>query len=127
MPRRFLTPDEVAAELRVSPSVVRRLVRRGDLPAVQVGRAWRVDEDDFKRWVRRRRARVTNGRGTAGAGGALCLCGCGERTARIDARFLPGHDGKLVHRLMADEGLSFDAAREAVRRMHRPRQQQRLF
>jgi hypothetical protein len=33
----------------------------------------------------------------------------------------------MVHRLMTDDGMSFDAAREAVRRVNRPRQQQRLF
>jgi hypothetical protein len=33
----------------------------------------------------------------------------------------------MVHRLMTEEGMTFDAARENVRRVHRPRQQQRLF
>lgn len=127
MPPRFLTPQEVAAELRVSPAVVLRLVRRGDLPALRVGRAWRVAEDDLRRWIRRHR----HGRAEAGPpalnGGGLCLCGCGGRVAAAEARFLPGHGGKLVHRLMTEQGMSFDAAREAVRRVHRPRQQQRLF
>ncbi|HLW47311.1 MAG TPA: helix-turn-helix domain-containing protein [bacterium] len=123
----FLTPQEVAAQLRVSPGVVLRLLRRGDLPAVRVGRAWRVDEDEFRRWTRRRHARGSAGRAALNGRGAVCLCGCGERVVRADARFLPGHDGKMVHRLMTEEGMTFDAAREAVRRVHRPRQQQRLF
>jgi excisionase family DNA binding protein len=124
----FMTPAEVAAELRVSPAVVLRLVRRGELPAVRVGRAWRVDHDDLRRWVRRhRRGGGPIDRGTLNGRGGLCLCGCGARVAARDARFLPGHSGKMVHRLMTDEGMSFDAAREAVRRVNRPRQQQRLF
>jgi excisionase family DNA binding protein len=128
---RFLTPAEVAARLRVSPAVVLRLVRRGELPAVRVGRVWRVDEEEFRRWIRRRHTHASGfarlGRGSADGRGALCLCGCGNPVGAPDARFLPGHGGKLVHRLMTKDGMSFEAAREAVRRLHRPRQQQRLF
>ncbi|MHB8732040.1 MAG: helix-turn-helix domain-containing protein [bacterium] len=124
----FLTPEEVAAALRVSPSVVRRLLRRGDLPSVRVGRAWRVDEEDLRRWIRRRRhGGAGNGRAAFNGCGGACLCGCGSHVAAADARFLPGHSGKMVHRLMTEDGMTFDAAREAVRRVHRPRQQQRLF
>lgn len=124
----FMTPAEVAAELRVSPAVVLRLVRRGDLPALRVGRLWRVDRDDLRRWIRRHRQGVTaNARAALNGRGGLCLCGCGARVAAPDARFLPGHSGKMVHRLMTEEGMTFDAAREAVRRVNRPRQQQRLF
>lgn len=124
MTRKFLTPDEVAALLRVSPDAIRRLLRRGALPAIRVGRAWRVEEGELQRWLRRgvlRNARVVNGRG------GPCLCGCGGLTITPAARFLPGHDGKLIHRLMVEDGLTFDAAREAVRRLHRPRIQERLF
>ncbi len=124
----FLTPEEVAAELRVSPSVVLRLLRRGDLPSVRVGRAWRVEEEDLRRWIRRHRhGGAGSGRAVLNGRGGACLCGCGAHVAAPDARFLPGHSGKMVHRLMTVEGMTFDAAREAVRRVHRPRQQQRLF
>jgi excisionase family DNA binding protein len=124
MTRRFLTPDEVAAMLRVSRDTVRRLLRRGELPAVRVGRSWRVEEAELQRWLRRgvlRHGRTVNGRG------GPCLCGCGALTVTPAARFLPGHGGKLVHRLMAEDGLTFDAACAAVRRLHRPRVQERLF
>jgi len=128
----FLTPQEVAAELRVSPAVVLRLLRRGDLPALRVGRAWRVDDEDLRRWIRQHRhgrtaaGRAGSGRAALNGRGAPCLCGCGEHAAP-DARFRPGHSGKMVHRLMTEDGMTFDAAREAVRRVRRPRQQQRLF
>jgi excisionase family DNA binding protein len=125
---RFLTPQEVAAQLRVSLAVVLRLLRRGELPALRVGRLWRIDEEEFRRWTRRRwHVRGPGGRAALNGRGAVCLCGCGERVAAAEARFLPGHTGKMVHRLMTEEGMTFDAAREAVRRAHRPRQQQRLF
>jgi excisionase family DNA binding protein len=124
MSRRFLTPDEVAALLRVSPDAIRRLLRRGEIPAVRIGRAWRVEDGDLQRWLRRgllRRARPARGRG------GPCLCGCGGLTTTPAARFLPGHGGKLVHRLMAESGFTFDAACDAVRRLRRPRVQERLF
>ena len=124
----LLTPQEVAEALRVSPSVVLRLLRRGDLPSLRVGRAWRVDEDDLRRWIRgHRRGGAAPATAALNGRGAACLCGCGQHVAGTNARFLPGHDGKMVHRLMTQEGMTFDAARDAVRRAQRPRQQQRLF
>ncbi|HXX40237.1 MAG TPA: helix-turn-helix domain-containing protein [bacterium] len=122
MNRKFLTPDEIAAQLRVSSEVIRRLLRRRELPAIRVGRAWRIEEDEFRRWVSRRLVKIS-----PPSGGGPCLCGCGGVTITAGARFLPGHDGKLIHRLMTERGLTFDAARETVRRMHRPRVQERLF
>jgi excisionase family DNA binding protein len=41
---RFLTVAEVAAIMRVSKMTVYRLVHNGDLPAVRVGRSFRVPE-----------------------------------------------------------------------------------
>jgi len=39
---RVYTIDEVAAIFRVPSAAVRRLIRRGDLPAIQLGRIYRV-------------------------------------------------------------------------------------
>lgn len=41
---RFLTVAEVAAAMRVSKMTVYRLVHNGELPAVRVGRSFRVPE-----------------------------------------------------------------------------------
>jgi excisionase family DNA binding protein len=41
---RFLTVAEVAAVMRVSKMTVYRLVHAGELPAVRVGRSFRVPE-----------------------------------------------------------------------------------
>jgi excisionase family DNA binding protein len=49
---RFLTVAEVASVMRVSKMTVYRLVHNGDLPAVRVGRSFRVPEqavDDYLR------------------------------------------------------------------------------
>ncbi|REF30080.1 helix-turn-helix domain-containing protein [Calidifontibacter indicus] len=41
----FMTVAEVAAIMRVSKMTVYRLVHAGELPAVRVGRSFRVPED----------------------------------------------------------------------------------
>lgn len=41
---RFLTVAEVASAMRVSKMTVYRLVHNGELPAVRVGRSFRVPE-----------------------------------------------------------------------------------
>jgi excisionase family DNA binding protein len=50
---RFLTVAEVAAMMRVSKMTVYRLVHGGDLPAVRVGRSFRVTEEDVNEYLRR--------------------------------------------------------------------------
>ena len=49
----FLTVAEVAARMRVSKMTVYRLVHGGDLPAVRVGRSFRVLEKDVDEYLRR--------------------------------------------------------------------------
>jgi excisionase family DNA binding protein len=49
---RFLTVAEVASIMRVSKMTVYRLVHAGDLPAVRVGRSFRVPEDEVHRYLR---------------------------------------------------------------------------
>jgi len=49
----LLTPTEVIAYLRVDVRTVYRLMRTGDLPAVRVGRQWRVRQADLDSWLRR--------------------------------------------------------------------------
>ena len=42
---RFLTVAEVASIMRVSKMTVYRMVHAGELPAIRVGRSFRVPED----------------------------------------------------------------------------------
>ena len=49
---RFLTVAEVASLMRVSKMTVYRLVHAGDLPAVRVGRSFRVPEAEVHRYLR---------------------------------------------------------------------------
>ena len=48
----FLTVAEVAALIRVSKMTVYRLVQHGELPAVQVGRSYRVPEKAVEDYLR---------------------------------------------------------------------------
>ncbi len=47
----LLTAADVADELRVSTMTVYRLVRRGDLPAVRVGRNYRIRRRDLTAYL----------------------------------------------------------------------------
>ena len=50
---KFLTVAEVAAVMRVSKMTVYRLVHSGELPAVRVGRSFRVPEDTVNEYLRK--------------------------------------------------------------------------
>ena len=49
----FLTVAEVAQVMRVSKMTVYRLVHSGELPAVRVGRSFRVRESDVDEYLRK--------------------------------------------------------------------------
>lgn len=48
---RLLTVADVAAVMRVSRMTVYRLIRRGQLKAIRVGRNYRVREDDLRQYL----------------------------------------------------------------------------
>ena len=48
---RFLTVQEVADLMRVSSMTVYRLIKAGELPAVRVGRSFRVRDEDVDRYL----------------------------------------------------------------------------
>jgi len=48
---RYVTVTEVADLLRVSNMTVYRLVQSGELPAVRVGRSYRIREDDVDQFL----------------------------------------------------------------------------
>ncbi|MCZ7529455.1 MAG: helix-turn-helix domain-containing protein [Acidimicrobiia bacterium] len=51
---RFLTVQEVADLIRVSSMTVYRLIKAGDLPAVRVGRSFRVRDADVDAYLESR-------------------------------------------------------------------------
>jgi excisionase family DNA binding protein len=50
---RFLTVGEVAGQLRISSMTVYRLIKSGELPAVRVGKSYRLREDDVDAYLSR--------------------------------------------------------------------------
>lgn len=48
---RFLTVNEVADLLRLSDMTVYRLIKKGELPAVRIGRSYRLREDDVDAYL----------------------------------------------------------------------------
>lgn len=50
----YATVNEVASLMRVSKMTVYRLIQQGDLPAVRIGRGYRVLEDDVHRYLESR-------------------------------------------------------------------------
>ena len=51
---RYLTVAEVAKALRVSNMTVYRLVSSGELPALRIGKSYRLREDDVDRYLAER-------------------------------------------------------------------------
>jgi excisionase family DNA binding protein len=56
-PGRFgakLTTVEVAKHLKVHPSMVCKMAKRGELPGFKIGSAWRFDHGQIEEWMRSR-------------------------------------------------------------------------
>ncbi len=53
--QKYRTVEEVADELRVTPETVRRWLRAGELPGLNLGRkaGWRIDATDFEEFIQR--------------------------------------------------------------------------
>ncbi len=47
----LLTVPEVAQKLRIGRSLCWRMVEKGDLPSVKLGRAVRCPEGELQRWI----------------------------------------------------------------------------
>ncbi len=52
----FMTTDEVLGYLRINARTVYRLIRQGELPAVRIGRQWRIRRTDLDAWLSGRKA-----------------------------------------------------------------------
>ena len=57
-----ITVDEAAVYLGLHPGSVRRLARSGELPAVKVGRQWRLDRETLEEWLRTMATRPSLGK-----------------------------------------------------------------
>ena len=57
----LLTVAEVAAGMRVSNMTVYRLIKSGELPAVRVGKGYRIRESELHRFLEERSVQVEGG------------------------------------------------------------------
>jgi excisionase family DNA binding protein len=53
----WLSVADICGYMEVSPFVVTRVLRSGDLPGVKMGREWRVATRDFEDWLNEQRLR----------------------------------------------------------------------
>lgn len=49
--KRFYTPKEVAEIISISPITVQRMCLEGRLPALKIGREWRIPIEKSERWL----------------------------------------------------------------------------
>ena len=52
---KLLTPEEVAEYLKVPVQTIWRWCRNGDLPALKVGKYWRIPENEFGDFIQSKR------------------------------------------------------------------------
>ena len=48
---RIMTVDEVARYLGVVPDTIYRKARRGEIPAVKMGKMWRFPKETLDKWL----------------------------------------------------------------------------
>lgn len=53
--KEWLSVADICEYMDVSPYVVTRVLRSGELPAVKMGREWRVARRDFEDWLNAQR------------------------------------------------------------------------
>lgn len=51
----WLTPGEIAKELKVSERSVYRWIDSGELKAVKLGRIWRIAKEDFDEFIQNKK------------------------------------------------------------------------
>ena len=62
----FLTTEEVLEYLQVNLRTVYRLIKAGKIPAVRVGRQWRIRKTDIEDWLATQEAGARLGKGAIG-------------------------------------------------------------
>ena len=51
---RLLTASDTAEILRMRNDVVLRMLSDGEIPAVRIGKTWKVDEEQLHEWFKKR-------------------------------------------------------------------------
>ena len=51
----YYTPEQVAEILQLKPDSVTKALRRGAMPGYKVGGAWRINKEEFARYMKSQR------------------------------------------------------------------------
>lgn len=57
--KEWLSVADICEYMDVSPFVVTRVLRSGEMPAVKMGREWRIARGDFEDWLNAQRLAST--------------------------------------------------------------------
>jgi excisionase family DNA binding protein len=61
----FLTIDELAGMLKISTRTIRRILKRGDLPAIRIGRQLRFNREAVNEWLKTQSIEQLEGQNSA--------------------------------------------------------------
>lgn len=56
---KLLTTKDIAELLKVKPITVQRMCASGELPALKLGKSYRIDENEFYFWLNKKRKEPT--------------------------------------------------------------------
>ena len=56
---KLLTTKDIADLLKVKPITVQRMCASGELPAIKIGKSYRIDEKEFYYWLNKKRKEPT--------------------------------------------------------------------
>jgi len=62
MPSKLLTVDELSVYLKIPKPTVYYLAQTGRIPASKVGRHWRFEEKEIKKWLKEQQVAYRKGR-----------------------------------------------------------------
>ena len=51
----FLTPEEISKILKMNRLTVYQLIKNVDIPAIKIGRTYRIPKNDFEKFLERHR------------------------------------------------------------------------
>ncbi len=55
MEQRYITVEHIAHDLSISPDLVRIWIKQKKLPAVKIGKQYRVKKEDYEKFLEERR------------------------------------------------------------------------
>ena len=51
----YRSVESIAEEMGVTIRVIRAEIKRGDLEAIKIGKEYRISDEDFNKWIEKKR------------------------------------------------------------------------